>query len=74
MSNLVGRNDCEDTFVEGTEALVNCRARIFSPSNLVECNTRVHACRWHFNFGEGAFCNHPSSSKIAKGLLNGWSI
>ena len=54
---------------------IDCRARILGLSNLVECHTKVHACRWHLPFGEGALCVHPSNSMIAKGALpTGWSL
>jgi hypothetical protein len=54
---------------------VNCRARVLGLSQLVECNTKVDACGWHFPFGEGLLCSHPSNSMIAKGsLLTGWSL
>lgn len=62
-------NDVQKTDV------TNCRARILGLSNVVECNTKVHTCRWQLPFGEGALCVHPSNSMIAKGVLaTGWSL
>jgi len=65
----VNLNDGQKTDV------ANCRARILGQSNLVECNTKVHDCRWYHHLGEGALCVHPSNIMIAKGVLpTGWSL
>lgn len=54
---------------------IRCRARMLGLSKLVECNTNVHSCSWHFPFGEGLLCAHPSNAMIAKGVLQtGWSF
>jgi len=68
--------DHKDNARDGQQTdVTNCRARLLGLSNVVECNTKVHTCRWHLSFGEGALCVHPSNSMIAKGtLLTGWSL
>lgn len=54
---------------------IRCHARMLGLSKLVECNTNVHSCRWHFPFGEGLLCAHPSNAMIAKGVVQtGWSV
>lgn len=67
---------CSESSIGGQSAGVsNCRARILGLSNLVECNTGVHLCRWHLSFGDGMLCIHPSNAMIARGVLpTGWSL
>lgn len=69
-------NGHKDSANDGQKTdVTNCHAKILGLSNLVECNTKIHVCRWHLPFGEGALCIHPSNAMIAKGALpTGWSL
>lgn len=42
-------------------------ARKFSGSDLVECLSVSHLCRWGVTFGDSMFCSHPSKNLLTEG-------
>jgi hypothetical protein len=69
-------NDRKDNSTDGQkQGAISCHAMFLDQSKLVECNTKIHTCRWRVRFGEERFCEHPSREMIAEGVLQtGWAL
>ncbi len=65
----------QDNSNDAIAGVIKCRASMLGKTDMVECLTEVHLCRWRTPYGEGTLCVHPSGSMIAHGdLPSGWSF